>query len=210
MDFACRLMNKKTGPNTCFSSCSRPEACQTGRISSLVYFQLKSSGGRRAWASPCMYLWYWSPANGHVDKRPNTQKEQRGKQMLGHRSTHGGMRESSYSNEQIILMWFFFFFFKSKRESVCATESFYELILYHLLVTHSVRTGGGTTKPSLSCSLSQGSVKTLPASSGADCCGTLKCTAVNSFYRITSRPVKLCVALSRLVTILGWGSCCKW
>lgn len=36
----------------------------------------------------------------------------------------------------------------------------------------------------------------------ADCCGTLKCTAVNSSYRITSRPVKLCVALSRLVTIL--------
>lgn len=48
-----------------------------------------------------------------------------------------------------------------------------------------------------------GVCENTPCFLGADCCGTLKCAAVNSFYRITSRPVKLCVALcTALVPVL--------
>lgn len=54
-------MCERTEKSTCFSSCSTPEACQTGRKSSLGCFLPKSSGGRRAWAALCTYLWYWSP-----------------------------------------------------------------------------------------------------------------------------------------------------
>lgn len=49
-----------------------------------------------------------------------------------------------------------------------------------------------------------GVCKNTPCFLRADCCGTLKRTVVNSFYRITSCPVTLRVALSCLVTILLW------
>lgn len=70
--------------------------------------------------------------------------------------------------------------------------------------THQVWRGGGITKTQPFLFPLSGVCKNTPRFLGADCCGTLKWTVVNSFYRITSRPVKLCVALSRLVTILVW------
>lgn len=47
-----------------------------------------------------------------------------------------------------------------------------------------------------------GVCKNTPCFLGADCRGALKRTVVNSFYRTTSCPDTLRVALSRLVTIL--------
>lgn len=72
----------------------------------------------------------------------------------------------------------------------------------HSESSHIIWSKEGTAKFCLSCFLSQGSAPTLPASSEQIALGLffLKAAAVNSLYRITSRS--LCVALSRLVTIL--------
>lgn len=143
--FVCRAMYKRGSRDTCFSSCNRPGACQTGRKSSLVCFRLKSSGGRRAWASPCMYPWCWSPASGqNVDKKVQTNRGV--KQVLGH--TWGKARKKLFQLANNLF----------KKFQAAST-------FYTSPHSHKVWAGGGTTKPSLSCSLSQGSVKTLPASS---------------------------------------------
>lgn len=151
----------KEGADTCFSSCNRPGACQTGRKSSLVCFPLRSSAGRPAWASPCMYLWYWSPGNGQKGKRSKKrQRAQSLKQMCGDRLTHRGMRmkKNGVENNKT------FFFLQKEKDKV--SERFDKcLLLHHSFFTYSVWRGGGITNPSLSCYLSQGSVKTLPASS---------------------------------------------
>lgn len=128
-----RERTEKSTQDTCFSSCSTPKACQRGRKSSPGCFLLKSSGGRRAWATLCTYLWYWSPERVKKKKKERERKNS---------------------------------------------------LIYH---------------SGLSCSPSQGFVKTLPASS-ADCTGTLKPTVFNCFYRITSRPVGLHVAMLHLAT----------
>lgn len=95
------------------------------------------------------------------------------------------MRERSYSSEQIIFF-----------EQVSANY-FYTTQCSHICLN---RRRDYKAQPFL-FPLS-GVCKNTPCFLRADCCGSLKCAAVNGFYRITSRPVKLCVALSRLVTTL--------
>lgn len=84
----------------------------------------------------------------------------------------------------------------SRLQKVSAND-FYTIQSLHTL---SEQEEGITAQPFL-LPLS-GVCENTPCFLGADCCGTLKRAVVNSFYRITSRPVKLCVALSRPVTIL--------
>lgn len=155
----CRLLcvTVRQWRDTCFSSCNRPGACQTGRKSVLVCFRLRSSAGHLAWASPCMYLWYWSPGNENTGEGSNRKQ-----------------KNSKVSNNSTVFNSF------SSRSTYCLVSG--------QSPAFPVPSLKGLYKHSL-----------LPQ---RRLLGDFIYMLVNSFYRITSCPVRHRVALSHSVTVL--------